>query len=179
MSLDSIAEVQIVKGVLPAEYGGVAGGQINVISRSGTNTFPRFGVLQRPEREIQRPCLLLLGAAAGRHVPSVRGTLGGPILRSKAFFFAAYEGYDENVQQNLSATVPYQPIRDEILRALPSPETRTVLDVLPLPTEPIVSSQGVVDTRIGRWRGLGTGNARRMRPSSRAKARSSTEAASP
>ena len=37
MSLDSIAEVQIVKGVLPAEYGGVAGGQINVISRSGTN----------------------------------------------------------------------------------------------------------------------------------------------
>ena len=39
MSLDSIAEVQIVKGVLPAEYGGVAGGQINVISRSGTNTF--------------------------------------------------------------------------------------------------------------------------------------------
>ena len=39
MSLDSIAEVQIVKGVLPAEYGGVAGGQINVISRSGTNIF--------------------------------------------------------------------------------------------------------------------------------------------
>jgi Carboxypeptidase regulatory-like domain/TonB-dependent Receptor Plug Domain len=37
MSLDSISEVQIVKGVLPAEYGGVAGGQINVISRSGTN----------------------------------------------------------------------------------------------------------------------------------------------
>jgi outer membrane receptor for ferrienterochelin and colicin len=39
MSLDSIAEIQIVKGVLPAEYGGVAGGQINVISRSGTNSF--------------------------------------------------------------------------------------------------------------------------------------------
>ncbi|PYQ97270.1 MAG: hypothetical protein DMF96_15230, partial [Acidobacteria bacterium] len=39
MSLDSIAEVQIVKGVLPAEYGGVAGGQVNVISRSGTNNF--------------------------------------------------------------------------------------------------------------------------------------------
>ena len=39
MSLDSISEVQIVKGVLPAEYGGVAGGQINVISRSGTNIF--------------------------------------------------------------------------------------------------------------------------------------------
>jgi hypothetical protein len=39
MSLDAISEVQIVKGVLPAEYGGVAGGQVNVISRSGTNNF--------------------------------------------------------------------------------------------------------------------------------------------
>ena len=39
MSIDSIAEVQIVKGVLPAEYGGVAGGQVNVISKSGSNSF--------------------------------------------------------------------------------------------------------------------------------------------
>jgi hypothetical protein len=39
MSLDAIAEVQVIKGVLPAEYGGVAGGQVNLISRSGTNRY--------------------------------------------------------------------------------------------------------------------------------------------
>ena len=60
------------------------------------------------------------------------------------------------MQQNLNMVVPYKEVRDEILRALPFPETRTVLEVLPLPTEPIVSSQGVVDPQIGRWRGLGT-----------------------
>ena len=72
MSLDSIAEVQIVKGVLPAEYGGVAGGQINVISRSGTNNFQRLGLLQRSEREVECARLFLHVPAAGRHIQSVR-----------------------------------------------------------------------------------------------------------
>ena len=39
LSIEAVAEVQIVKGVLPAEYGGVTGGQVNLISRSGTNDF--------------------------------------------------------------------------------------------------------------------------------------------
>jgi len=83
------------------------------------------------------------------------GTLGGPVLRNKAFFFTTYEGYREKIQQNLNMTVPYQAVRDEILRALPFPETRIVLGILPLPTEPIVSSAGVTNTQVGMWRGLG------------------------
>ena len=39
MSIEAVAEVQIAKGILPAEYGGAAGGQVNMISRSGTNQF--------------------------------------------------------------------------------------------------------------------------------------------
>jgi hypothetical protein len=156
MSLDSIAEVQIVKGVLPAEYGGVAGGQVNVISRSGTNAFHGSAFYSGQNEKFNARNFYSSGAEPVGTFHQYGGTLGGPILRSKAFFFAAYEGYDENVQQNLSQTVPNQQVRDEILRALPFPETRTVLEVLPLPTEPIVSSQGVVDPRIGRWRGLGT-----------------------
>src|SRR5438128_590331 len=33
--LEAISEVSTVKGVLPAEYGGVLGGQVNVLTRSG------------------------------------------------------------------------------------------------------------------------------------------------
>ena len=87
------------------------------------------------------------------------GTLGGPVLRNKAFFFATYEGYQEKIQQNLNTTVPYQHVRDELLRALPFSETRLVLDVLYLPTEPIVSSAGVVNSQVGMWRGLGDAEA--------------------
>ena len=156
MSLDAIAEVQIVKGVLPAEYGGVAGGQINVISRSGTNAF-RGSAFYSGQNEKWNARNFF--STAQRPVGTFNqygGTLGGPILRNRAFFFGTYEGYRENVQVNLNQVVPYQAVKDEIIRALPFPETRTVLDVLPLPTEPIVSSSGVTDPRIGRWRGLGT-----------------------
>jgi len=153
MSLDSIAEVQIVKGVLPAEYGGVAGGQINVISRSGTNNFhgSMFYAGQN-EKFNARPFF-----APAKPVGTFNqygGTVGGPIVRNRAFFFGSYEGYREKVQRNLDQVVPYQATRDEILQALPFPETRTVLSVLNLPTEPIVSTSGVVDPRAGRFRGL-------------------------
>ncbi len=51
MSLDSISEVQIVKGVLPAEYGGVVGRTDQRDQPLGHQHLSRFGVLQRPERE--------------------------------------------------------------------------------------------------------------------------------
>src|SRR5262245_9432620 len=155
MSIDSIAEVQIVKGVLPAEYGGVAGGQINVISRSGTNTVHGSAFYSgQNEKFNARPFF-----APAKPVGSFNqygGTLGGPVIHNKAFFFGTYEGYHEEVQVNLDTVVPYQAVRDEIIRALPFPETSIVLNVLKLPTEPIVSTSGVVDPRVGRARGLGT-----------------------
>ena len=156
MSLDSIAEVQIVKGVLPAEYGGVAGGQVNVISRSGTNNFRGSAFYSGQNEKFNARNFFSSAQQPVGTFNQFGGTLGGPVIRNKAFFFGTYEGYREMVQVNLDTVVPYQAVRDEILRALPFPETRTVLGVLNLPTEPIVSTSGVVDTRVGRWRGLGT-----------------------
>src|SRR5687768_16973463 len=155
MSLDSIAEVQIVKGVLPAEYGGVVGGQINVISRSGTNQFHGSSFYSGQNEKFNARDFFSTSEKPVGTFHQYGGTIGGPVLRNKAFFFATYEGYNEEVQRNLSETVPYQHVRDQILRAIPFPETKIVLDVLHLPTEPIVSSSGVVNSQIGRWRGLG------------------------
>src|SRR6267142_1894572 len=39
MSIEAVAEVQVVKGILPAEYGGSVGGQVNLLTRSGANVF--------------------------------------------------------------------------------------------------------------------------------------------
>ena len=155
MSLDSISEVQIVKGVLPAEYGGVVGGQINVISRSGTNVFHGSAFYSGQNEKWNARNFFSTAAQPIGTFQQYGGTVGGPLMRNKAFFFATYEGYQEEIQQNLNTTVPYQFVRDEILRALPFQETRIVLDILNLPTEPIVSSAGVVNEQVGMWRGLG------------------------
>ncbi len=156
MSLDSISEVQIVKGVLPAEYGGVAGGQINVISRSGTNNFHGSSFYSGQNEKLNARSFFSTTQKPVGKFNQYGGTLGGPIVHNRAFFFGTYEGYRENVQRNLDQAVPYQATRSEILQALPFPETKIVLDIIPLPTEAIVSSAGVVNAQIGRYRGLGT-----------------------
>ena len=101
MSLDSISEVQIVKGVLPAEYGGVAGGQINVISRSGTNNFHGSAFYSGQNEKFNARSFFSSTQKPVGKFNQYGGTLGGPVLRNKAFFFATYEGYRESVQRNL------------------------------------------------------------------------------
>jgi hypothetical protein len=155
MSLDAVAEVQIVKGVLPAEYGGVAGGQINVISRSGTNVFHGSAFYSGQNEKWNARQFFSTAQQPVGTFNQYGGTLGGPVMRNKAFFFFTYEGYQEEVQRNLSGSVPYQATRDQMLAALPFPETKIILDILPLPTEPILNAQGVSNPLIGRYRGLG------------------------
>lgn len=146
MSIEAVAELQVIKGILPAEYGGAAGGQVNMLSRSGTNQFhgSLFENYQGEEFSARDPFL------TSRPKPSVRfnqfgGSVGGPIIRNRAMFFAAYEGYREAAGVTVQGTVPTQPVRDQILRALPFAETRIVLDQLPLPNEPI-------NAEVGRYR---------------------------
>ena len=147
MSIEAVAEVQVVKGILPAEYGGVVGGQVNMLTRSGTNVF-HGSLFENWQNEglIARDPFL----PASQPKPDVRfnqfgGTLGGAIVRNRAFFFAAYEGYRETFGVTVNGTVPTQQLRDRILAALPMPETAAVLEVTPLPNEPI-------DANIGRYR---------------------------
>ena len=151
MSIESVQEVQVVKGILPAEYGGVTGGQVNVISRSGTNTFhgSMFENFQSDKFAARDRFL-----AAGLSKPPVKfnqfgGSLGGPIERNRAFFFTTYEGYRETADIRVTGTVPTQALRDQVLAALPFAETRVALDALPLPNEPISAD-------IGRFNGVGT-----------------------
>jgi hypothetical protein len=65
MSIESVQEVQVVKGILPAEYGGVTGGQVNMISRSGTNKF--HGPAEQRDEERGRRL-----AAVGHRLRTIR-----------------------------------------------------------------------------------------------------------
>jgi hypothetical protein len=144
MSIDAVAEVQVIKGILPAEYGGVVGGQVNILSRSGTNQFHGSAIENyQNEAFFARDTFL----PATRSKPTSRfnqfgGTIGGPILRNRLFFFAAYEGYRDSEGLTLTATVPTQQLKDQILAALPFPETKLALDPLPLPTSPVNAQIG-------------------------------------
>ncbi|MGH9872529.1 MAG: carboxypeptidase regulatory-like domain-containing protein [Pyrinomonadaceae bacterium] len=100
--LDAVKEFQVVATGASAEFGRTAGGIINVIPKSGTNSvhgsifhFQRLEALSahtsddKPLKDFRRE--------------QFGGTVGGPIRKDKSFFFFSFEGIRENLTRaNLS-----------------------------------------------------------------------------
>jgi len=158
MSIDAVQEVQLVRGILAAEYGGVVGGQVNLIAKAGTNNWhgSAFENYQSHVLNARNP-FVAARTAGGATIRKPRavfnqfgGSLGGPLIRDRAFAFGAYEGYRESASQRVNGRVPTPSYRNEILRALPFPETRTLLDILPLPNVPINDDVGDFEGVRGR-----------------------------
>src|SRR5690242_5612751 len=153
MSIDAVQEVQLVRSILPAEYGGVVGGQVNLISKSGTNSFhgSLFENYQSHVLNARNP-FVAARDASGRSIPKPRsvfnqfgGSAGGRIIRDKLFVFGAYEGYRESASRRVTATVPSASYRSDILKAFPIPAMRALLDTLPAPNVPINADIGGFD----------------------------------
>jgi hypothetical protein len=90
-NLDSISEFRIITNNFDAEYGNYSGGQINVVTKSGTNQFHGSGF------EFLRNTALDATQYFTTSVPVFRqnqfgGTFGGPIKKDKTFFFLDYQG---------------------------------------------------------------------------------------
>jgi hypothetical protein len=90
-NLDSIAEFRILTSNSDAEYGGHSGGQINVVTKSGTNQFHGdvFEFLRNTNLDARNYFSPTRGTFDQNQFG---GTFGGPIRKSKIFFFADYQG---------------------------------------------------------------------------------------
>jgi Carboxypeptidase regulatory-like domain/TonB dependent receptor len=90
-NLDSIAEFRILTNNFDAEYGEFSGGQINVITKSGTNAY--HGNLFEFLRNTNLDARNYFSPTRGTFDQNqFGGTLGGPIRKNKVFFFADYQG---------------------------------------------------------------------------------------
>jgi hypothetical protein len=98
LPIDAIQEFNIQQNS-PAEYGWKPGAVINVGLKSGTNRlhgtafgFGRDGALDGRNYFNDAPATKL-----GRTLEQFGGSVGGPIIKDKLFFFGAYEGQRYNV----------------------------------------------------------------------------------
>src|SRR5438132_722747 len=90
-NIDSIAEFRIILSNAGAEYGNYSGGQVNVVTKSGTNQF--HGDAFEFVRNSDFDSRYFYSADRGvLHQNQFGGTGGGPILRNKVFFFGDYQG---------------------------------------------------------------------------------------
>jgi hypothetical protein len=91
ITLDAVKEFQVIATGAPAEFGRTAGGVVNVVTKSGTNT--PHGTLFYFQRMESLTGELSDGTNLdGFHREQFGGTVGGPIKTDKAFFFGAVEG---------------------------------------------------------------------------------------
>ena len=90
-NLDSIAEFRILTSNFDAEYGGFSGGQINVVTKSGSNAFhgDAFEFLRNTDLDARN----YFSPTRGTFIQNqFGGTFGGPIRKNKIFFFSDYQG---------------------------------------------------------------------------------------
>jgi len=90
-NLDSIAEFRILTSNFDAEYGEFSGGQISVVTKSGTNEF--HGDLFEFLRNTDLDARNYFSPTRGEFDQNQFGaTFGGPLLKNRIFFFADYQG---------------------------------------------------------------------------------------
>ena len=133
-TLDSLQEFRVTTGNYDAASGRSSGAQVNLVTKSGTNNFhgsvyeyhrPTFDVAndyfnklsEIIEDEPNRPQHILRNTFGG--------TIGGPIVKDRLFFFAAYEGQRTADQVQTNRIIPTPSMVTGHLKYLCNPSTDT------------------------------------------------------
>ncbi len=107
-NLDSISEFRIITNNFDAEYGNYSGGQINVVTKSGGNSFhgSGFEFLRNTALDAKN-----YFAQPSDKTPVYRqnqfgGTFGGPLIKNKTFFFIDYQGTRQTQAPTVNTQMP-------------------------------------------------------------------------
>src|SRR5262249_5270423 len=118
----------------PAEYEDAIGGQVNLVSKSGTNNWhgslfekhQNSALNARFQRVVTKPRLTF---------NQFGGSIGGPIKKNKGFVFGDYEGYRLSESSFVQGNVPTATARDQLINAVP--DYKLALQAFPFPNQPV------------------------------------------
>src|ERR1700739_4179240 len=134
ISQDAIEEYRVNSALYDAEYGTQAGGQVDVVTKSGTNTFhgAAFGYLRNSAFDARNFNDFDLNG--NPVIPPFRMgqygmTVGGPIVKNKTFFFLSYEGLRQLQSTTQQFQVPAPPFQQSVLNI--SPVMCTIMEAFP------------------------------------------------
>jgi hypothetical protein len=129
-NVDALDEFKLQTSTYSAEFGRSLGGVVNLQTKSGTNNL--HGSAYEYFRDDHLDANNFFNNRGGRPKPSFRqnqfgGTVGGPIIKNKTFFFGDYQGFRTSQGQTYLSTVPSLKMRQgdfsEISRVIYDPTT--------------------------------------------------------
>lgn len=141
VNAEGIEEFKMYENSFSSEFGGSAGAAVNIITRSGGNSFhgSAFEFLRNEKLDARNYFNKPPAAKPAFRLNQFGGSLGGPIKKDRAFFFASYEGIRQRTGTALVGLVPTQAYRDTLPAVL-----QPVVAMLPLP-----NAGATGDPRIG------------------------------
>lgn len=113
LPIDAIQEFNL-QSQFPAEYGRNSGSAVNILTKSGTNQFhgSAFEFFRNNALDARNYFNVVTNSDGSHnrqtpfHNNNFGGSLGGPIIKGRTFFFVAYEGQRERVGSDFQLLVP-------------------------------------------------------------------------
>jgi hypothetical protein len=135
-SQESVKEVSVTSSTYSAEDGRNSGAQIKVVSQNGTNQFHGsafFKVNDPSLNAFNTMPRFVNGFDTGgpkrveRKYKGFGGSLGGPIIKNRLFFFFTYEGMRENTNNTYKSLIDTSAFRSSIIAARANTLISTIL----------------------------------------------------
>ena len=106
LGMETVREFRVETNAYSAEFGRLAGGQINVLTKSGSNRFSGSAYEYHRNDALDAANYFDTLGKPDFTRNQFGGTLGGPLVQNRLFFFAGYEALIERLGKTISTIVP-------------------------------------------------------------------------
>src|SRR5580704_15149918 len=127
LGVDAVREFNVLRDSYGAEYGKRPGGQVSIVTQSGTNQIHGSAYDFLRNNALDAPNFFDQGSAPPFQRNQFGASLGGPIQTGKTFLFGNYEGLRQHLHQTSAAFVP-----DAASRAAAVPSVQPLLNLWPI-----------------------------------------------
>ena len=162
---DAVAEVSVQTSNYDSEFGRAGGAVVNVITKSGTNEFHGTAAFfldstrddAITSRESRNPVVIARGHPNSGTQNIYSGTIGGPIVRNRTFFFGAYQEDRRRSSASSQLATLTQAGRDRLRQLFPAGASANV-DLYLAATANTVANASPFNIALGTVSGVNRGN---------------------
>lgn len=106
LGTETVQEFRVETNAYGAEFGRMSGGQVNVITKAGSNTLGGTAYEYHRNDALDARNYFDVGTKPAFTRNQFGVTAGGPVRQNKLFYFLGYEGLRENLGRTITSAVP-------------------------------------------------------------------------